>query len=74
MGLNGRQVLPPRMVLPSKMPVSQDGWLHVKLTDPQVAQVMERMTADLRPGDSSAAKLTGAMIVKEFMTQRVAPL
>ena len=33
----------------------------------QVAQVLERMTADLRPGDSREAKLTGAMINKEFM-------
>ena len=64
----------PRLVLPTEMHVSQEGWLRAKLTDPRAVQVLERMTADLRPGDSSAAKLTGAMIVKEFMTQRVAPL
>ena len=64
----------PRLVLPTEMPVSQEGWLRAKLTDPRAAQVLERMTADLRPGDSRAAKLTGAMIVKEFMTQRVAHL
>nr|XP_020201555.1 proline-rich protein 36-like [Aegilops tauschii subsp. strangulata] len=56
------------------MPVSQEGWLRAKLTDPRAVQVLQRMTADLKPGDSRAAKLTGAMIVKEFMTQDVAPL
>ena len=64
----------PRLVLPTEMPVSQEGWPCAKLTDSQAAQVLERMTADLRPGDSRAAKLTGAMIVKEFMKQHVAPL
>ena len=35
---------------------------------------MERMTADLRSGDSRAAKLTGAMLLREFLMLRVAPL
>ena len=56
------------------MPVSQEGWLRVKLTDSRATHVLDRMTADLRPGDSRATKLMGAMIVKEFMKQRMAPL
>ena len=36
--------------------------------------VLERMTADLKPDDPTTAKLMGAMIIKEFMAQRVAPL
>ena len=32
------------------------------------------MNADLRPGSVKAAKLTGAMLLKEFLAQRVAPL
>ena len=64
----------PRLVLPTEISVSQEGWLCTKLIDSRAAQVLERMTADLRPGGSRAAKLKGAMIVKEFMAQRVAPL
>lgn len=32
------------------------------------------MNADLRPGNAKAAKLTGATLLREFLTQRVAPL
>ena len=64
----------PRLVLPTEMPVSHEGWLRAKLTDPRATQVLDRMTADLKPDDSRTAKLTGAMIAKEFMAQRVAPL
>ena len=56
------------------MPVCQEGWLRAKLTDPRAMQVLERMTADLKPGESRTEKLTGAMIAKEFMVQRVDPL
>ena len=49
----------PRIMLPMGMPVSHDGWFRARLTDPRAAQVLEKMTADLRPGDSRAAKMTG---------------
>ena len=42
--------------------------LH-KATDPGVKPVLERITLDME-----AKKLTGAMIVKEFLTQRLVPL
>ena len=32
------------------------------------------MNADLRPGNLGAAKLTGAMLLREFLEHRVAPL
>ena len=57
----------PRLVLPMGMPTSHDGWFRAKLDDPRAELVLERMTADLKPDDPRAAKLTGAMIVKEFM-------
>ena len=57
----------PRLVRPMEMPVSHDGWFRAKLTDPRAELVLERMTADLKPDDPRAGKLTGAMIVKEFM-------
>ena len=36
--------------------------------------MLEKMNADLRPGNAKAAKLTGATLLREFLTQRVAPL
>ena len=51
-----------------------EGWLRAKLTDPRAMLVLERMTADLKPDNLRTAKLTGAMITKEFMVQRMAPL
>ena len=36
--------------------------------------VLEKMTADLKPGNTKAAKLTGAMLLREFLMLRVAPL
>ena len=42
----------PWLVLSTEMPVSHEGWLRAKLTDPRAMQVLERMTADLKPGDS----------------------
>ena len=32
------------------------------------------MKVDLKPGNAKAAKVTGAMLLKEFLTLRVAPL
>ena len=35
---------------------------------------MEQMKTDLKPGNARAAKVTGAMLLREFLTLRVAPL
>uniref|UniRef100_A0A453P9W4 Transposase (putative) gypsy type domain-containing protein n=1 Tax=Aegilops tauschii subsp. strangulata TaxID=200361 RepID=A0A453P9W4_AEGTS len=43
-------------------------WGHEKLDDPRAEPILERIAAH---GD---AKLTGAMIIKEFLGQRIAPL
>ena len=36
--------------------------------------MLEKMTVDLKPGNAKAAKLTGAMLLREFLMLRVAPL
>nr|XP_020189255.1 uncharacterized protein LOC109774906 [Aegilops tauschii subsp. strangulata] len=64
----------PRLVMPMEMPTPHDGWFRARLTDPRAEQVLDKMTADLKPDDPKAAKLMGAMIVKEFLAQHVAPL
>ena len=46
----------------------------MKLTDDWAAPVLEKMNADLKPGNVKAAKLTGAMLLREFLMLRVAPL
>ena len=35
---------------------------------------MEQMKADLKPGNARAAKVTGGMLLRKFLTLRVAPL
>ena len=35
---------------------------------------MGQMTTDLKPGNAKAAKVTGAMLLREFLMLRVAPL
>ena len=64
----------PWLVLPTEMPSPHERWLHTKLIDHRARQVLEKMTADLKPDDLKAEKLMGAMIVKEFLTQRLASL
>ena len=64
----------PQLVLPTAMPAPHKGWSLEKLTDTQVEQLMEKMVADLKMDDPKAEKLTGAMIVKEFLSQLLAPL
>ena len=46
-----------------------DDLSHEELADPLAERLLEKMTAGLEAG-----KLTGAMIVKEFLTQHLAPL
>ena len=36
--------------------------------------MLEKMNANLRPGSLRAAKLTGASLLREFLSHRVAPL
>ena len=36
--------------------------------------MLEKMNANFRPGNAKAAKLTGAMLLREFLALRVAPL
>ena len=64
----------PQLSLPTGMPSSDESWLNVKLLDPRAKHVLEKMAADLKPNDPREHKLTGAMILKEFLAQRLAPL
>ena len=36
--------------------------------------VLEQMNTDLKPGNAKAAKVTGAMLLREFLMLYVAPL
>nr|XP_020172929.1 dynactin subunit 1-like [Aegilops tauschii subsp. strangulata] len=56
------------------MPQYDLGWARAKLSDDRAAPVLEKMNADLKPGNAKAAKLTGAMLLREFLMLRVAPL
>ena len=64
----------PRLKQPTEMPQSDEGWSRAKLTDVRATSVLEKMNADLRPGNAKAAKVTGAMLPREFLMLRVAPL
>ena len=57
------------MELPTKLPISKKGWYSEKITDPSLKQLVKKMEEDLK-----SEKLTGAMFIKEFLTQRIAPL
>ena len=52
--------------LPTKLPTPREGWAHEKLTDSRAEPLLQKMTADLK-----AERLTWAMIVREFLTQRL---
>nr|XP_020182760.1 MAP7 domain-containing protein 1-like [Aegilops tauschii subsp. strangulata] len=56
------------------MPQSDKGWSRAELTDERASSVLEQMKADLKPGNLRAAKVTGAMLLRGFLTLRVAPL
>nr|XP_020189660.1 microtubule-associated protein 4-like [Aegilops tauschii subsp. strangulata] len=57
-----------------EMPQSDKGWSSAKLTNDQATSVLEKMNADMKQGNTKAAKLTGAMLLREFLMLRVAPL
>ncbi|KAE8809709.1 hypothetical protein D1007_13597 [Hordeum vulgare] len=44
-------------------------WSSAKLSDPRAAPILERFSRHI-----SAKRLTGGMIVKEFLAQRLAPI
>ena len=46
----------------------------MKFTDDRPKLVLEKMTANLKPGNTKAVKLTGAMLLREFLELQVAPL
>ena len=43
----------------------------MKLSDERVALVLEQMKSDQKPGNAKAAKVTGAMLLREFLMLRV---
>ena len=63
-----------RLVLPMEQPQADEAWSRAKLDDRRAKSVLEKMNADLRPGNMKAEKLTGATLLREFLVQRVAPL
>ena len=64
----------PRLILPTGHPSSSDDWSRVELLDPCAKLVLEKMDADLRPGNMAVAKLTGASLMREFLEHQVPPL
>ena len=64
----------PCLVLPTEAPRQGKEWPRAELVDERASSVLEQMTADLKSGNARAAKITGAMLLREFLTLRVAPL
>ncbi|KAE8798271.1 hypothetical protein D1007_26567 [Hordeum vulgare] len=58
----------PRLEEPKGLPEKTSAWSSAKLSDPRVVPVLERFSSDI-----SAKGLTGGMIVKEFLAQRLGP-
>ncbi|KAE8818246.1 hypothetical protein D1007_04124 [Hordeum vulgare] len=59
----------PRMEVPRGLPEKTSAWISAKLSDPWVEPILEHFSRDI-----SAKRLTGGMIVKEFLAERLAPL
>ena len=64
----------PRLALPTAAPPPNGGWPKAELVDEQASLVLGQMMTDLKPGNARAAKITGAMLLREFLMLRVAPL
>ena len=64
----------PRLVLPAVVPPSNKGWPKAELVDERASSVLGQMMTDLKLGNARAAKVTGVMLLREFLTLRVAPL
>ncbi|KAE8782358.1 hypothetical protein D1007_44276 [Hordeum vulgare] len=59
----------PRMEEPKGLPEKTSTWSSTKISNPPTVPILERFSRDI-----SARWLTGGMIVKEFLAQRLAPL
>ena len=64
----------PRLMLPMEAPRQGKEWPRVELVDERASSVLGQMMTDLKPGNARAAKITGAMLLREFLTMRVALL
>ena len=64
----------PRLALPTEVPSFHGGWPRVELPDERATLVLGQMVTDLKPGNARAAKVTGVMLLRGFLTLRVAPL
>ena len=64
----------PRFALPTEVPQFNKGWPRAELADDRASSMLGQMTTDLKPGNAKAAKVTGVMLLREFLTLRVAPL
>ncbi|KAI5006166.1 hypothetical protein ZWY2020_033409 [Hordeum vulgare] len=58
-----------RLEEPKVLPEKTSVWISAKLSDPRAVPILERFSRNI-----SAKRLTGGMIVKEFLAQRLAPL
>ena len=58
----------PLLELPTKQPEAVEAWSRAKLDDWRVKLVLEKMNADLMSGNLRAAKLTGASLLREFLS------
>ena len=64
----------PCLVLPTEAPRQGKEWPRAELVDERASSVLGQMVTDLKPGNAKATKVTGAMLLREFLTLRVAPL
>ena len=64
----------PCLALPTEVPRQGMGWPKAELVDERASSVLGQMMTDLKPGNARAAKVTGIMLLREFLTLRVAPL
>lgn len=58
----------PLLVILAARPEQNPGWGHEKLTNPRAEPVLERMVVH------GVVNLSGTMIAKEFLRQRITPL
>ncbi|KAI5016582.1 hypothetical protein ZWY2020_006433 [Hordeum vulgare] len=54
---------------PKGLPEKTSAWSSAKFSDPRAMPILERFSHDI-----SAKRMTGGMIVKELLAQRLAPL
>ncbi|KAE8781318.1 hypothetical protein D1007_45443 [Hordeum vulgare] len=59
----------PRLEVPRELPEKSSAWSSAKLSNPRAVPVLESFSRYI-----SAKRLTGGMMVKEFLAQRLAPL